>query len=313
MLKGDLRTMPLAEVLQWVAAGRKTGTLHVRRGPVDKRILLKDGALFSSWSNDPREQLGQFLLRLRLISEERLFRALSAQEERGQLLGAILLQDGVLSEDELRRALRTKAEEMVYDLFLWPSGDFEFREGELAGNILITFESAVTPVIMEGIRRLDEWHRIREVFPDQQTRFRPAQPQPAPATPLESEVVALAAAGKDLAEMGLELRRSEFDTAALVFDLCSRGLLAVDAAPRPSPAAPVYPEAEAVEPGAVPSLAVDLATLTHQRLDPQEGFVLSRVNGEWDVQSILRVCPLSEQQTLVIFSRLLQRGLIRLG
>jgi hypothetical protein len=29
------------------------------------------------------------------------------------------------------RALKAKAEETVYDLFLWPSGQFEFREGEL--------------------------------------------------------------------------------------------------------------------------------------------------------------------------------------
>ena len=28
-LKGDLRTMPLPDVLQWVATGSKTGTLHV--------------------------------------------------------------------------------------------------------------------------------------------------------------------------------------------------------------------------------------------------------------------------------------------
>ena len=32
----------------------------------------------------------------------------------------------------------------------------------------------------------------------------------------------------------------------------------------------------------VPQLAVDIVSLTKEKLDPQEGFVLSRVNGEWD-------------------------------
>jgi hypothetical protein len=62
----------------------------------------------------------------------------------------------------------------------------------------------------------------------------------------------------------------------------------------------------------VPSLAVDLATLTRQKLDPQEGFVLSRVNGQWDVQSILKLCPMGEEDAMLIFARLLERKLIRL-
>ena len=85
----------------------------------------------------------------------------------------------------------------------------------------------MTPVILEGIRRVDEWQRIREVFPNLETTFKVNGPAPAAADPVEKQVLALAAAGKSLAEMSLELRRSEFETAALVFDLHSRGLVAV--------------------------------------------------------------------------------------
>ena len=62
----------------------------------------------------------------------------------------------------------------------------------------------------------------------------------------------------------------------------------------------------------VPVLAVDFATLTKQNLDPQEGFVVSRVNGQWDVQSILKLCPMGEEDTLLIFARLIDRKLIKL-
>jgi len=40
--------------------------------------------------------------------------------------------------------------------------------------------------------------------------------------------------------------------------------------------------------------------------------VLSRVNGEWDVASIVKVCPMTEEDTLLIVSRLLERGIIEL-
>jgi hypothetical protein len=358
--------MALPDVLQWVATGRKTGTLHVERRSVQKRILLREGNIESSWSNDPRESLGQFLIRLRLISEEQLFRALLAQEEKGRLLGSILVGDGILSEEDLKRALKAKAEETIYDLFLWPSGQFEFREGDFPDNIQITFDTPVTPVILEGIRRVDEWQRIRAVFPSMETTFRALAAPPAAPDPLDRQVLGFAAAGRSLAEMSLELRRSEFETAAILFDMHARGLVAADPVRADVPASdPIgaiqallgvayqrlqerrydsalkaYEDVLALDRlnqnakkgliatmdarkrerqqrdiprDRIPRVAVDFKTLTRETLDPQEGFVLSRVNGEWDVQSILKLCPMGEEETMLIFARLLDRNLIELS
>ncbi len=365
-LKGDLGTMPLPDVLQWVAAGRKTGTLHLAHHSIKKRIILREGRLHSSWSNDPRESLGQFLVRLELATEEQLFRALLEQEAKGRLFGSILIDRGVLSEEDLRRALRLKAEETIFDVFLWPGGDFEFREGEIPGDLAITIEMPVTPVILEGIRRVDEWRRIRATFPTSETSFRRTGTETETSDPVARELLGLAAAGKTLAAMSLELRRSEFETAALAFQLHARGLLAIENvgqkldttdpvsaiaerlalarrrlderrydaaieayqdvlaldrlnqhAKKGLQAAAAAREHErqtrAIPRDRVPRIVIDFAALTQQNLDPQEGFVLSRVNGEWDVQSILKLCPMDEDSALLIFARLLDRKLIELS
>jgi hypothetical protein len=364
-LRGDLKTMGLPDVLQWMAAGRKTGTLHIERGSVEKRIIVRDGSIFSSWSNDPRESLGQFLIRLNLVTEEQLFKALLSQEEENELLGSILIADGVLAEYDLKRALKLKAEETIYDLFLWPSGQFEFHEGEVPVDLRITYETPVTPVILEGIRRVDERQRIEAVFPSMATTFRVTGSDAGNLADVERRVLDLAADGRTVTEMSLEIRRSEFETAEVLFDLHSRGFVEVgEVRGEPPPADPVgaiqallalayqrlqekrfdaaqkaYEDVLAldrlnqnakkgliatvearkhqrsrqrVDPTKVPVLAVDLAALTRETLDPQEGFVLSRVNGEWDVQSILKLCPMGEDAALLIFGRLLERKLVRL-
>jgi hypothetical protein len=364
-LKGDLKTMALPDILQWIASGQKTGTLQVERRSIKKRIIVRDGLIFSSWSNDPRESLGQFLIRLRLATEEQLFKALLAQEEKGRLIGSILVSDGILSEEDLRQALKAKAEETIYDLFLWPAGAFEFKEGEFPHDILITFETSVTPVIMEGIRRVDEWQRIRTIFPTTEITFKTQGEPSASQDPLDRQVLGLAASGKTMAEISLELRRSEFETAAIFFDLHARGLVAVDQirddTRSPDPvgaiqgllslgyqrlqekryegAVKAYEDVlaldrlnqhakkgliaamearqrekavKAVPLDKVPHLAVDLATLTRENFDSHEGFVLSRVNGEWDVHSILKLCPMAEEDALLIFARLLERKVIEL-
>ena len=185
------------------------------------------------------------------------------------------------------------------------------------------------------------------------------QPRPA-RRPLEAARWTWPPPGKTLAEIALELRRSEFDAASLLFELHERGL--VEAGPAPGGAAAptrwarsrtcwppaakrleesrydaaleAYEEVLALDRlnqnakkgliavieargreralrtvplDKVPVLRMDMAELTRQNFDPQEGFVLSRVNGEWDVRSILKLCPMAEEEALLIFSRLLER------
>jgi hypothetical protein len=227
-LAGNLRTMSLPDILQWIAAGRKTGTLHLERRSIDKRIIFSEGSIFSSWSNDPRESLGQFLIRDRHVTEEQLFRALLAQEKEGRLLGSILVSEGTLTEEKLKATLNAKVDETIYDLFLWTEGQFEFKDNEIPEDVLIHVDMPVTRVILEGIRRVDEWERIREVFPSMRTSFRAKWIPHAVEDPDERHALGLVASGKCIAEMSLEMRRSLFDAASLMFDLLKRGAVTVD-------------------------------------------------------------------------------------
>jgi len=52
--------------------------------------------------------------------------------------------------------------------------------------------------------------------------------------------------------------------------------------------------------------------LTNQQIDPQEGFVLSRINGAWDIQSILSICPFREADCLRMIQKLMERGIVEI-
>jgi hypothetical protein len=366
-LVSNLRTMCLPDLLQWLATTRKTGTLYLKRRSVEKRLLFREGVILSSWSNDPRESLGQFLLRDGLLDEEELFRALLVQEtQKGRLYGAILIEQGLISEEQLREALRKKAQESVYDLFLWPDGAFEFKDEDEPDSFSIQFELHVTRVVLEGVRRVDEWRRIRDVIPSLRTTFKVVRQPRRLESPRELQVLGLLAMGQSVSQVSMETRLSEFETAEVLFQLHQRGMIEVDEpgedtlpldtvaairdrlaladmrlAARDFGAAlrayqdvlalqPLNQQAKkgllAVEEGRkreqqlvrverdqVPRVKLSVEELTRQSFAPQEGFVLSRVNGEWTVDSILKVCPLAEEDTLAIFTRLLDRGVIELA
>jgi hypothetical protein len=70
--------------------------------------------------------------------------------------------------------------------------------------------------------------------------------------------------------------------------------------------------ASAITPASVPVLLVSPTALTEQQLDPQEGFLISRINGTWDVESILSICPFREADCLRMLKRLIDRGVVGL-
>ena len=362
-LAGNLETMARPESLQWVAMGEKSGTLKVESDVLQKRVVFHDGVLVSSSSNDPREALGQFLLRGRLANEEQIFNGLPRQEKEERLLGEILIDEGVLEEEDLSKALAKKAAETVYDLFLWTGGAFAFEE-EDDPDPTFHVKMDVQSVIMEGVRRVDEWERIRKIFPSEGTTFT-VKTRPSDADASAHAVLDMVERGKSLSEIALELRQSEFEAASTLFELHNKGALRVKRAgepTRPSNTVAMIKEEiaraaehlgrhqfdaarqcfenvlaldrlnqhakkgliavvearhrfsalEKVETDKVPVLKIDMAEIIKQRFDPQEGFVLSRVNGEWSVASILKICPMGEDDALLIFSRLLERGVIEL-
>jgi hypothetical protein len=364
-LFGDLRTMLLGDILLWISTRRKTGTLHLRRESTRKRVVFQDGVLHSSSSNDPRETLGQFLVRDGLVTEEQLFRTLLHQEEQGSLLGVLLVSEGLITGDQLKGSLRAKAEAIVYDLFLWPEGSFFFQEGRLPKNVPIKLEMDTAAVIKEGMRRRHRWDRIRERFVSPDIGFRVVGAAPPPQDPLEARMLDMAVSGKSLKEIALEMRRTEFETAEYLYGLCEINVLAVDRVFDSLPAADtvgaiqelaglarkaldekrfdaafdafqdvlaldhlnheakkgLLAVSEArkrermsrrVPVVAVPFLKATPAEIAREKFSAEEGFVLSRVNGEWDVQSILKLCPLTEENALVIFARLLERKVIGL-
>jgi len=167
-INGNLQTMNLAELLQWLANGRQTGTLSITNGIEEKRVFFRDGEIVSSSSSDPKGFIGQFLISKGVITEEILAQAIAVQGEQGGLLGEILVEGGAVEQEMLDQMLKLKTEENIFELFVWEEGTFEFLDGELPQQGLVPMAIHVTGLVMEGIRRLDNAKAIKELIPSPQ-------------------------------------------------------------------------------------------------------------------------------------------------
>ena len=132
--------MSLVDLLQFLAAGRKSGTLKFDRGKITKQVYFKNGLIVGSKSNDPREYLGQVLLHYGKVDDAQLKTAREAQRSSGAKLGEVLVQQGFLTESEVLEILKTRTLDAIYDLFMWNEGEFEFYDDEPPPEDLLLIE-----------------------------------------------------------------------------------------------------------------------------------------------------------------------------
>ncbi|MGA7992621.1 MAG: hypothetical protein WCC53_14375, partial [Thermoanaerobaculia bacterium] len=77
------------------------------------------------------------------------------------------------------------------------------------------------------------------------------------------------------------------------------------------PQAPAEPGPK-IPPGAVPTLSKPMEELMSFAFTPNEAFIVSRINGMWDVKSIARISPFPEAEVLRVFAKLQTSGVISL-
>jgi len=229
-LSGDLATMGLEDIFQWLAVGKKTGVLELK-GPLHtKRVAFHEGRITSIWSSDPREYLGQYLLAFNRITEEQLRDALATQEDEQQLLGRILVNRQLVTEAEIRRIVQLKVEESIFDTFLWNVGNFEFHDGAASHQKSMLLSLDVTGIVLEGARRMDDWKRIRRVIKGGDAvlaAISEAIAERLPLAPEDADILARLNGAKRVDQLVLDMRLPEYKINKLLFDLHEKGLVRI--------------------------------------------------------------------------------------
>jgi hypothetical protein len=237
-LQGTLKDFGLADILQLIGIQRKTGILSLDNGQERVSIKFEEGQVVGadSSSRNLEDLLGSVLVRTGRITESQLAEALRTQRQTLQRLGYILLKSGAITEDVLRDALRIQVAQMIYRLFRWKDGRYDFVPADRVDYDRDHFQpiSAET-ILMEGARMVDEWPIIERRIRSPQIVFRKTAAGAAVERPVASLVEAHVDFGfageRSESEEGIRLSPEErevlrmVDGRATVQDLVDRSAL----------------------------------------------------------------------------------------
>lgn len=171
---GNLKTVSFSDILQLISTGKKTGRFLATLGGQRKELFFKNGYLISATSSNTKEDmLGSLLLRMGKLTKADLQKAVNFQKQTGRRIGAVMLELGLINKSELAQYLKTQIEEIVYNLFSWPEGDFSFQDDLKPPEDQILVNLDTMNLIMEGTRRIDEWLEIQKALPEQNRILKP--------------------------------------------------------------------------------------------------------------------------------------------
>lgn len=167
-LSGTFTTMPFPDLLQWLGEARRSGALAISQAFEERYIRLEDGTITGLGASDPRlSDLAPLVLARGLIDEAVLQRVLGERERSGRSLRTILIDDGHVAKPALAEATRAHAKDVVLRVFLWDDAQFVlYNDNEptlLAPehwDLIVDPPIPITAVLMEAMRRIDEWKRI---------------------------------------------------------------------------------------------------------------------------------------------------------
>ncbi len=237
-LKGTLKDFSLADIFQLIGLQKKTGVLTLKSGQEVVTVSFLEGNVVAADSLHRRleDRLGTVLVRSKQITQAHLQEALKVQKQTLKRLGTVLVEQQFISQEALREALRIQVTQMIYRLFRWRDGDYQFSQEEKVDfdreNVEpLTAES----ILMEGARILDEWPMIEKQIgslgntyrrtPAAEQALSPSVGKPSLVLSQEETTILQALDGRrsiqDLIESSPS---SEFDTCRVLYELIGREL-----------------------------------------------------------------------------------------
>ena len=173
-VRGSLDEIRVPEILHNISRRKLTGALHIHRSHQKKTIYFEEGKIVFAASNDPDDRLGVLLLRRSKVTYRQL-QECAPKVVPGKRLGTVLVLEGLIQPNELYLGVVDQIKEIIYSVFDWEAGAFQFLPGPLPEKEVITLNLSTSDLIASGVQRIWRWSWIRHALPALDTVYRKSE------------------------------------------------------------------------------------------------------------------------------------------
>lgn len=228
--QGNLASVTFPDILQLLTLSKKTGTLTLHSGKVEKKVFFKNGTIIHASSNLAEDSFESQILSTGNITIDDLQKAKKVQELTGKNLASTIVYLSLMDKEKVAEITRKHVEAIVFSLFSWEEGEFTFEENVLPDTDIIISSLNTMNILMEGTRRIDEWTRIRNSLPPSTSVLQVAgealaQMKEIKLSPQEALVLSLVNGEWSVEEMEEKSGLDKLTFAKALYNLISAGVV----------------------------------------------------------------------------------------
>ncbi|MEW6729985.1 MAG: DUF4388 domain-containing protein [Acidobacteriota bacterium] len=292
-MQGNLSSFCLAEIFRTIYNERYSGELVLQHKTEQKHIYFERGQVVFAASNKPEDRIGETLVRYRKLTREQI-EEFVAQLPAGQRLGRALVEIGILNERELITYVTLQIIDIIYSLFNWSEGSYTFVEGEDRAPEELKMRFSTATLILEGIRRIDDFDILRRGIGDPARPLLPtaagrAKLQAIAFSPLELSIINMVKEQTDLLKVIVSCKEKPEKVLQAIYGLLAIGILQ-QGEERLTGAVQTSPSAYEVTP-ALAAIGIDNQLLTElqelkQRIETRDARVILNVTPDNNANQI---------------------------
>lgn len=232
-LEGNLSSFGLEEILQLIAVQQKTGMLSVNADDRSSVLFFRDGKIISTRDrrSKTRDPFRDYLTRYGCLKREDLVKITQISSQSKLDLLDVVMSEGFFDEKTLKRHWRNHIQEALHEVITWDQLSYKFVSGdEVVSGVKSFGDYAVEPLLMECMRRIDEYPMLLKAFPADEVRISASGRAPDPeAEMMESEkaVLAIVVQARTVRDIVARAQLPSFDVYEALKLLKEKGLITV--------------------------------------------------------------------------------------
>lgn len=168
-LEGNLSAFGISEILQLIAVQQKSGMLSISSQDRSAVLFFRDGLIMSTRDRrrKTKDPLKDYLTRYGILSREDLIRLTQISAQSKLDVTEIIVSEEFMSEEDMQKHYRNHIQETVHEILTWEQCSYKFIPGtDIIDGIKSWGEFGIEGMLMESMRRIDEFPQALEYFPD---------------------------------------------------------------------------------------------------------------------------------------------------
>jgi hypothetical protein len=225
-LSGEISTPgALCDIVAFIGYARWRGELVALDGKWSRSVYFDGDSVVSARSSAEHERLGHVLYRRGALTRQQVMEAAAATKSGATRFGEAIVKLGFLSGEDLFRWMESQVREVFESAIRIEAGAFYFFDGFDEARLAFRMRGAVSAMLTDAVRRMDEMKYFRERIPS--ADYVPARVPDRVPDSNTNRLYPVVDGQRSIADICRLVRADELEVTRALFELAQAGYIMI--------------------------------------------------------------------------------------